>query len=505
MSRPALSIRSRWFFLMGVVASAVIVASIAVAVLVARFHMYAIGSQEALTRAQAFAYRAGFAVLVGADDRETVDAFLAEVMQTPGVEAVELVRADLTSLGVREGQSGVIADCHFSGAIGAASSKLVEDVWCVVAPISVGEGNAAGQRIVGELRVVASIDAAKLVVQRMAAWLVVAGVLLLWVAWVVIWRSAAGITRALVSVMSTMQEFGPGRRAPRAEVTGPEEVQTIAKVYNGLLEDIAQHEQRLEEQVRVRTRELHDALERIRNAERYKSTFMATVSHEMKTPLHVVASHACEVLSELEFISGSTTAREHVEVIMRVTDELAATLAQILELSRAESTHADLLIVDVELRRFAADVREKAEPLARRYGNKLTFAVSDDIVPSDIDVLRQIVMNLVTNACKFTDGGEVRVSIEVDASELRVEVTDTGRGIPQHALNRIFDEFWQVDSGEGRRVGGFGLGLAIVKRCVNRLGGTIDVQSEVGKGTNVLVKVPLELQTVVASEVKEVS
>jgi signal transduction histidine kinase len=505
MGRAAFSIRSRWFFLMGVVASAVIFASIVVAVVVARFHMYAIGSQEALTRAQAFAYRAGFAVLVGADDRETVDAFLIEVSQTPGVLAVQLVRADQTSLGVREVQGGSLRNCRFSEAGGAASSTLVGTAWCVVAPISIGESNADRQRVVGELRVVTSIEAAQSVVQRMAAWLVVTGVLLLWIAWFVIWRSAAGITRALVSVMHTMQQFGPGRVAPQAEVSGPQEVQTIARVYNGLLEGIVQHEQRLEEQVRVRTRELNEALERIKNAERYKSTFMATVSHEMKTPLHVVASHACEVLSELEFLTGAGTAREHVEVIMRVTDELAATLAQILDLSRAESTHSDLVFVDVDLQKFAADVREKAEPLAKRYGNKLSFAVSKDIVQNDVDVMRQIVTNLVTNACKFTDGGEVRVSIDVVGAELRVKVSDTGRGIPQHALNRIFEEFWQVDSGEGRRVGGFGLGLAIVKRCVNRLGGTIDVQSEVGKGTTVLVRIPIFAHTVAGAEVREAS
>jgi signal transduction histidine kinase len=505
MSRSALSIRARWFFLMGIVASAVIVASVLVAALVARFHMYAIGSQEALTRAQAFAYRAGFAVLVGTDDRETVDAFLSEVLQTPGVQAVELVRADLASLGKREARHSVLRDCHFRSGAGTASSTFVGSAWCVVAPISVGEGNAEGERVVGELRVVVSSDAAKSVVKRMATWLVAAGVLLLGVAWAVIWRSSNGITRALISVMNTMQQFGPGRDAPRAEVVGPQEVQTIASVYNGLLEDIAHHEQRLEEQVRVRTRELHDALERIKNAERYKSTFMATVSHEMKTPLHVVASHACEVLSELEFVSGATTAREHVEVIMRVTDELVATLAQILELSRAESTHADLEVVDVDLRKFAADVREKAEPLARRYGNRLSFTFSDDIVRSDIEIMRQIVTNLVTNACKFTDEGEVRVEMEVTSAEFRVRVADTGRGIPQHALSRIFEEFWQVDSGEDRRVGGFGLGLAIVKRCVNRLGGRIDVQSEVGKGTTVLVRLPLTSKSMDTTEAREAS
>jgi signal transduction histidine kinase len=504
MRRPPLSIRARWFFLMGVVAAAITVSSVVVAVLVARFHMYAIGSQEALTRAQAFAYRAGFAVLVGADDRKTVDAFLSEVLRTPGVQAVELLRADMASLGKRELRDGVLRDCRFRGGAGA-SSNLAGGAWCVVAPISVGEGNAAGRRVVGELRVVASIAAAKLVVQRMAVWLAIAGVLLLSVAWGVIWRSSNGITRALVSVMNTMQQFGPGRVAPRAEVGGPQEVQTIASVYNGLLEDIAHHEQRLEDQVRVRTRELHDALERIKNAERYKSTFMATVSHEMKTPLHVVASHACEVLSELEFISGAATAREHVEVIMRVTDELVATLAQILELARAESTHADLEVVDIDLQKFAADVREKAEPLARRYGNKLSFTVSNENARSDTEVLRQIVTNLVTNACKFTDGGEVRVDMEVASAELLVRVADTGRGIPQHALGRIFEEFWQVDSGEGRRVGGFGLGLAIVKRCVNRLGGTIDVQSEVGKGTTALVKLPMALGPAVTTEARKSS
>jgi signal transduction histidine kinase len=499
----ALSIRARWFLLMGILASALIVASILVAVLVARFHMYAIGSQEALTRAQAFAYRAGFAVLVGADDQETVDAFLSEVLHTPGVQAVELVRADAASLGAREMKGGTLRGCRFREGARVASSTLVGGAWCVAAPISVGEAWAESDRVVGELRVVASIDAAKSVVQRMAYWLIVTGVLLLGIAWAVIWRSSNGITRALVSVMTTMQQFGPGRVAPRAEVMGPKEVQTIATVYNGLLEDIAHHEQRLEEQVRVRTRELNDALERIKNAERYKSTFMATVSHEMKTPLHVVAAHACDVLSELEFVAGAATAREHVEVIMRVTDELAVTLAQILELARADSTHADLEIVDVDLRQFAADIREKAEPLAKRHGNRLCFSVSHAIVRTDDDVLRQIVSNLVTNACKFTDAGEVWVVMETSPAGLRVRVADTGRGIPQHALGRIFEEFWQVDSGERRRVGGFGLGLAIVKRCVNRLGGRIDVQSELGRGTTVVVDLPLGFKSII--EAREAS
>ncbi|MFN4190951.1 MAG: sensor histidine kinase, partial [Pseudothermotoga sp.] len=137
------------------------------------------------------------------------------------------------------------------------------------------------------------------------------------------------------------------------------------------------------------------------------------------------------------------------------------------------------------------------EPLSHDYGVKVSFDCQDVTITGDQDRLIQMLLNLVDNAIKYTslkDSGEKRVKISISKSESYaiIKVSDTGPGMPREALDRIFDRFYRVDKGRSRKMGGSGLGLSIVKTIVDRHGGEISVESELGVGTTFSVKLPVK-------------
>src|SRR3569833_2947163 len=138
-----------------------------------------------------------------------------------------------------------------------------------------------------------------------------------------------------------MRRFSAGARSARAPDSGPREVRTIARVYNGMIDRQEQQARILEETVERRTRELREATHAAQEAERYKSTFMARISHDMRTPLHVIEARAAEVLQELEFWKDGARARMHAEIIVQEVAELALRVTQVLERMRGDSAQDD--------------------------------------------------------------------------------------------------------------------------------------------------------------------
>ena len=235
--------------------------------------------------------------------------------------------------------------------------------------------------------------------------------------------------------------------------------------------------------------ELHLAKEHADSANRAKSDFLANVSHELRTPLTVVLGMA----QLLKLSALDAEQREGVGMIERSGESLLALINQILDLSKAESGRLELEAADFDVRGTVEAVQAQ---LAREAGAKgLEFRVRfAEAVPrrvrGDEVRLRQVLRNLCDNAVKFTPSGHVEVS--VDRIEeglpggqiaLRFTVTDTGIGMNKDALAGAFEPFFQADSSTTRRFGGTGLGLAISRRLVRLMGGTISVQSEVGRGS----------------------
>jgi len=227
------------------------------------------------------------------------------------------------------------------------------------------------------------------------------------------------------------------------------------------------------------------------NADRLKSTFVANMSHEIRTPLNSVLA-----LSELlrDGGAGALTAeqRRYLEIITRNGHTLLRLIDDILDLSRIESGYVELDTDDVDLAPHIVAVVEALSPLAMEKDLHVTVKLPDDLPPArcDVDRVRQILTNLVGNAIKFTDSGTVRVTAESTPSAVAIFVTDTGIGIPESQLGRIFDEFVQVDQSLARRQAGTGLGLAIASRLARLMGGEISVSSVHGSGSRFTLSLP---------------
>jgi PAS domain S-box-containing protein len=249
-------------------------------------------------------------------------------------------------------------------------------------------------------------------------------------------------------------------------------------------------EQRLKDdaqELEQKNEELEKALAAAREATRLKSRFLANMSHEIRTPMN-------GVLGMTDFLLGTglnPEQQEYAESIKRSADSLLALIEDILDLSRIEAGKLRLDRADFSLQSTIAETASMFALQARAKGLEFVSTISQGLpehAVGDPGRLRQVLTNLLGNAVKFTERGEVVLKAEVvsqtrDAMQLKFTVQDSGIGVPPGELGRLFDSFTQVDESNTRKYGGTGLGLAISKQLVELLGGEIGLKSEPGKGS----------------------
>jgi signal transduction histidine kinase len=295
---------------------------------------------------------------------------------------------------------------------------------------------------------------------------------------------SAGASDYLVKLPDRIELVARARHHSRARVTE-------------LQRDAAYRELHASQQQLVaRNAELLELNQKIADATRAKSEFLAHMSHEIRTPMNGVIGMA----TVLRRTALTDEQRDYVETILASGQSLLTIINDILDFSKVEAGKLEVESRPFVLRQPIEDVVKLLGPGAADKGIELRLSLPTDgslpeTVAGDITRLRQVLLNLVGNAIKFTRKGHVTIGVAAeradrpDALALRLAVADTGIGIPRDKLNRLFEAFSQVDSSTTREYGGTGLGLAISKRLAEAMGGGITVESEEGRGTTFHVRI----------------
>jgi two-component system phosphate regulon sensor histidine kinase PhoR len=235
---------------------------------------------------------------------------------------------------------------------------------------------------------------------------------------------------------------------------------------------------------------LHDVTA-LRKLETVRRDFVANVGHELKTPLTAIRGLVETMLDDRQM--PADTARSFLEKIRGQSQRLSALVTDLLTLARIESNEVPLERKLLDLRAVVREGAERFRVTSVRRGLELAAELPPEPVPLDADEesLRQILDNLLDNACKYTPpGGRIRVRVARADGEVGLEVEDTGIGIAPADQERVFERFYRVDKARSRELGGTGLGLAIVKHLTQSLGGQVSLASEPGRGSTFRVLFP---------------
>ncbi len=249
-------------------------------------------------------------------------------------------------------------------------------------------------------------------------------------------------------------------------------------------------------------RALVEAQKAAEEASRLKSEFLATMSHELRTPLNAIIGFSDLLLTG---IAGEVTEKQrgYIQRILQNSERLLAQINDVLDVSKIEAGRLELAELPFAPRELLSELQAQLQSMADLKGLRLETSCDPDLpalLLGDRKRFEQILTNLIGNAIRFTSHGGIEVHMRrKDAENWTIVVSDTGIGIPAHALEYIFDAFRQVDGSTQREHGGTGLGLALVRRLVHMMGGTVSVESEVGRGSTFTVTLPLQTAEPAAS------
>lgn len=309
------------------------------------------------------------------------------------------------------------------------------------------------------------------------------------------------VVRPVRQLQVAAQEMTRGHYAYRATNIGRDEIGQAAQAFNTMAATVQERDYKLselnanlEQRVEERTQQLQKAIAVAEENARVKSQFLANMSHELRTPLNAILGFTGIMM---EGMGGEidSDARYMIKRIQSNSSRLLELIDGVLDLAKIEAGRIDILSVPFSPRELAD--RWKAEIGVLAQQKNLQFEVKvdpelPDMLMGDEARLSQIALNLLSNAVKFTAAGSVKLNIGVKEDQWTIQVSDTGIGIPPHALNYIFEEFRQADGSTTRMYGGSGLGLAIVRNLCLMMNGTVRVSSQVGKGSTFTVTLPMQ-------------
>ncbi|MBL4889357.1 MAG: response regulator, partial [Candidatus Lindowbacteria bacterium] len=279
-----------------------------------------------------------------------------------------------------------------------------------------------------------------------------------------------------------------------------DEIGVLSRIFNTMVETVAERE-RIDKE---RLAEIRNMNEELQHASKMKSHFLATMSHELRTPMNSIIGYSDLLLDGIDGeLNPDQT--EDVQSVLRSAEHLLTLINDVLDLSKIEAGHMKVDLSEIRIQDAVQEVMDQVSPILKekKLLSEVKYIDENVVVLADYDRLRQILLNLISNALKFTDTGSITVRVMKDDEFGIFSVEDTGVGVPEEYLKSIFEEFQQVDGATTRKHGGTGLGLTIVRRLVELMDGTVSVSSQLGSGSIFHVKLPLAHPREMRDSVKE--
>jgi len=293
--------------------------------------------------------------------------------------------------------------------------------------------------------------------------------------------------KSLAQLRWGTKEWSSGNLTHRIQVTGKGDLSDVGRAFNAMAEKLDSTMEHAKEE-----------RQRADKANRAKSGFLANMSHELRTPMNAIIGYSEMLLEDIE--DGVELDSQGLEAdlgkINGAGKHLLELINEVLDLSKIESGKMGVYNEQVDLKKLIEDVSSTVQPLVVKYDNtlKTVYHMEDSSVRTDVTKFRQILMNLLSNAAKFTRDGDITIEthrfMEQDTDMLSVSVTDSGIGMTPAQLDKVFEEFTQADESTTREFGGTGLGLSICKKFAELMQGRIEVESTPGKGTRFTFMVP---------------